>query len=59
MKIFRDLSVQKLIECIIVVRVRPRTSTSITDLLLPQTSTGLAHGSPSKKSTPKIIDVSI
>lgn len=32
-----------------VARVRPRTSKGITDLLLPQTSIGFKHDSPSKK----------
>ena len=39
----------KLVECISVARVRPRTSKGITDLLLPQTSTGCKPSSPSKK----------
>jgi hypothetical protein len=38
-----------LVGLISVARVRPRTSKGITDLLLPQTSVGYAHNSPSKK----------
>ena len=41
----------KLDEPISVARVRPRTSKGITDLLLPQTSTGCNPSSPSKKLT--------
>ncbi len=33
-----SIQVMKLVECISVARVRPRTSKGITDLLLPQTS---------------------
>ena len=36
----------KLVECISVARVRPRTSKGITDLLLPQTSLRLSHKVP-------------
>ena len=36
----------KLVECISVARVRPRTSKGITDLLLPQTSLCLDHKVP-------------
>ena len=39
----------ELVACISVARVRPRTSKGITDLLLPQTSTGCNPSSPSKK----------
>ena len=39
----------RLVEYISVARVRPRTSKGITDLLLPQTSTGCNPDSPSKK----------
>ena len=41
----------KLVECISVARVQPRTSKGITDLLLPQTSLCLEPQSPSKKPT--------
>ena len=51
-KITQILSDQeKLVESTIVVRVRPRTSKGITDLLLPHTSTVL-DSSPSKKVRP-------
>ena len=40
---------KKLVECISVARVQPRTSKGITDLLLPQTSLRLNSQSPSKK----------
>ena len=41
----------KLVECISVARVRPRTSKGITDLLLPPTSCSDRTESPSKKSS--------
>ena len=45
----------KLVACISVARVRPRTSKGITDLLLPQTSMYFVH-SPSKKSIARNYD---
>src|ERR1700722_13301397 len=48
---YPDLSAKekKLAGSVSVARVRPRTSKGITDLLLPQTSSGCNAGSPSKK----------
>ena len=43
----------RLVECISVARVRPRTSKGITDLLLPQTSTCYTHIVPLRSCGPK------
>ena len=42
-KICRPSRTSRLVECISVARVQPRTSKGITDLLLPQTSMWSSH----------------